>query len=79
LAGAGPKAKPGQPECDLDMLGLQSGRRQLARTRDSVPTVLPNGPCSDGFLLNSLEEGTLGDPVLAGYLVYNPYGSRRYI
>jgi hypothetical protein len=56
-AGAGP-AKPGHLECDSDMLGLPSGRRLLARTRwDSVPSVLPNGPCSDGFLMNSLEEG----------------------
>ncbi len=63
-------------ECDLDMLGLPSGslRRQLARTRDSVPTVLPHGPYSDGILMNRLEEGALGDPVLAGNLVYNPDG-----
>ncbi len=29
------------------------------------------GPVSDGFLMNRLEEGTLGGPVLAGNLVYN--------
>ena len=75
-AGAGPAAKPGHLECDSDMLGLPSGRRLLARTRDSVPSVLPNGPCSDGFVMNRLEEGALGDPVLAGNLVFNPDGRR---
>jgi len=75
-AGAGPAAKPGRPECDSDMLGLPSGRRLLAGTRDSVPTVLPDGPYSDGFLMNRLEEGALGGPVLAGNLVYNPDGRR---
>ena len=52
------------------MLGLPSGRRLLAGTRDSVPTVLPDGPYSDGFSMNRLEEGALGDPVLAGNPVY---------
>jgi hypothetical protein len=75
-AGAGPAAKPGRPECDSDMLGLPSGRRLLAGTRDSVPTVLPDGSYSDGFSMNRLEEGALGGPVLAGNLVYNPDGRR---
>ena len=75
-ARAGPAAKPGHPECDSDMLGLPSGRRLLARTRGSVPSVLLYGPCSDGFLMNRLEEGALGDPVLAGNLVFDPDGRR---
>ena len=50
-AGAGPATKPGQPQGDSDVLGLPSGRKQLARTRFSV---LPNGPGSDGFLMNHL-------------------------
>jgi hypothetical protein len=35
------------------------------------------GPDSDGFLMNRLEEGALGGPVLAGNLVYNLDGRRR--
>ena len=41
----------------------------------------PRGPCpmcpdADGFVMNRLEEGALGDPVLAGNLVLNPNGRR---
>jgi hypothetical protein len=41
----------------------------------------PQGPCSmcqdsDGFAMNRLEEGALGDPVLAGNLVLYPNGRR---
>jgi hypothetical protein len=32
---------------------------------------------SDGFVMNRLEEGALGDPVLAGNLVLNPKRSLR--
>ncbi len=43
--------------------------------------VEPRGPCpmcqdSDGFLMNCLEEGASGDPVLAGNLVLDPNGHR---
>ncbi len=31
---------------------------------------------SDGFFMNRLEEGVLGDPVLAGNLILNPNGCR---
>ncbi len=53
-------------QCQSDMLGLPASRRQPARMRDSFQTALPDGPGSDGFVLNCLEEGALGDPVLAG-------------
>ena len=33
------------------------------------------GPDSDGFVMNRLEEGALGDPVLAGNPVYNLDGA----
>jgi hypothetical protein len=33
-------------------------------------------PDSDVFAMNRLEEGALGDPVLAGNLVLNPNGRR---
>jgi hypothetical protein len=41
----------------------------------------PRGPCplypdSAGFVMNSLEEGVLGVPVLAGNLVLNPNGKK---
>ena len=42
-----PGPEPDDPwslQCSSDVLGLPSGRRQPARTRDSVPTVLPIGP-----------------------------------
>jgi len=38
----------------------------------------PTGPYSDGFILNRLEVGTLGCPVLAGNLIYDPDGRRRH-
>ncbi len=41
----------------------------------------PDGPAlwdSDGFIMNCLEEGALGDSVLAGNLVYNPDGRQRH-
>ena len=64
-------------QCYSDVLGLPLGRRQPARTRDPVPTVQPDGP-GLGCIMNRLEEGALGDPVLAGNLVYNLDGRRRH-
>jgi hypothetical protein len=65
-------------QCYLDVLGLPFGRRQSARMRDPVPKVQPNCPNSDRFKMNRLEEGALGDPVLASNLVYNLDGRRRH-
>ena len=43
-ARAGPEQDLRPYQCWSDVLGLPPGRRQPARTRDSVPAVLPDGP-----------------------------------
>jgi len=71
-------------QCYSDVLGLPLGRRchwaggnqQGRGTRSQRSS--PMGPDSDGFIMNRLEEGALGDPVLAGNLVYNLDGRRRH-
>ena len=52
--------------------GNQQGRGTQSRRS------CPMGPDSDGFIMNRLEEGALGDPVLAGNLVYNLDGRLRH-
>ncbi len=57
---------------------------RTARKREATcigREVEPRGPClmcldSDGFVMNRLEEGELGDPLLAGNLVLTPNGRR---
>jgi len=55
----------------------QAGGNQQGRGTQSRRSC-PMGPDSDGFIMNRLEEGALGDPVLAGNLVYNLDGRRRH-
>ena len=74
-AGAGPAAIP-------VLLGTcwdcrQAGGNQQGRGTQSRRSC-PMGPDSDGFKMNRLEEGALGDPVLAGNLVFNLDGRRRH-
>jgi hypothetical protein len=52
-------------------LGLPLGGRQSARTWDLVRGLYPMCLDLDGFSrMKRLEEGALGDPVLAGNIVY---------
>ena len=57
----------------------QAGGNQQGRGTQSRRSC-PMGPDSDGFIMNRLEdsEGALGDPVLAGNLVYNLDGRLRH-
>ncbi len=50
----------------MDARRSLEGRARCARTVQD----------SDGFVMNRLEEGAFGDPVLAGNLVLNPNGRR---
>ena len=55
---------PRSNQRDSDVLGMPSGRRQPARARDLTQSQrsYPMGPDADGFILNRLEEGALGNP-----------------
>ncbi len=63
-ARAGPEQDPRSNQSDSDVLGMPSGRRQPARARDLTQSQrsYPMGPDADGFILNRLEEGALGNP-----------------
>ena len=55
----------------------QAGGNQQGRGTQSRRSC-PMGPDSDGFIMNRLEEGALGDPVLAGNLVSDLDGRLRH-